>query len=67
MVNIGLLNWSRHQVKLDTGAAVSVVSDREAWLQSENLLTTKQTLRGPVVHFYLPVMGGDQGTITPSK
>ena len=42
--------------KLDTGAAVSMVSDRETWLQSENLLTTKQTLRGQGGTL-LPVMG----------
>ena len=33
-----------------------MVSDRETWLQSENLLTTKQTLRGPGGTL-LPVMG----------
>ena len=57
-------NWSAEievnghdtKFKLDTGAGVSVVSDRETWLQSENLLTTKQTLRGPGGTL-LPVMG----------
>ena len=33
-----------------------MVSDGETWLQSENLLTTKQTLRGPGGTL-LPVMG----------
>ena len=42
--------------KLDTGAGVSVVSDRGTWLQSEILLTTKQALRGPDGTL-LPVMG----------
>ena len=42
--------------KLDKGAGVSVVSDRETWLQSGNLLTTRQTLRGPGGTL-LPVMG----------
>ena len=40
------VNGLATKFKLDTGAAVSVVSDRENWLQSENLLTTKLTLRG---------------------
>ena len=34
----------------------TVVSDQKTWLQSENLLTTKQTLRGPGGTL-LPVMG----------
>ena len=41
------VNGHDSKCKLDTDAGVSVVSDRETWLQSENLLTTKQTLRGP--------------------
>ena len=50
------VNGHDTKFKLDTGAGVSVVSDRETWLQSENLLTTKQTLRGPGGTL-LPVMG----------
>ena len=41
------VNGHATKFKLDTGAGVSVVSDRETWLQSEPLLMTKQTLRGP--------------------
>ena len=50
------VNGHATKFKLDTGAGVSVVSDRETWLQSENLLTTKQTLRGPGGTL-LPIMG----------
>ena len=48
------VNGHDTKFKLDTGARVSVVSDRENWLQSENLLTTKQT--GPC-GILLPVTG----------
>ena len=50
------VNGHETKFKLDTDAGVSVVSDRENWFQSENLLTTKQTLRGPGGTL-LPVMG----------
>ena len=50
------VNGHDTKFKLDTCAGVSVVSDRETWLQSENLLTTKQTLPGPGGTL-LPVMG----------
>ena len=33
--------------KLNTGAAVSIVSDRESWLKDKQLLNTRQILRGP--------------------
>ena len=40
MVMAPSLNWTRMP-------GVFVVNDRETWLQTENLLMTKQTLRGP--------------------
>ena len=45
-----------HDTKFKLYAGASVVSDRETWLQSENLLTIKQTLRGPGGSL-LPVTG----------
>ena len=33
--------------KLDTGAAVSIVSDKELWLKDQQLSNTDQILRGP--------------------
>ena len=33
--------------KLDTGAAVSVVSDKEPWLKDHQLTKSQQILRGP--------------------
>ena len=33
--------------KLDTGAAVSVISDKEPWLANQQLVKTQQVLKGP--------------------
>ena len=59
------VNGHDTKFKLDTGAGVSVVSDRETWLQSENLLTTKHAARSG--WHTSTSNGSDQGTITPSK
>ena len=42
--------------KLDTGAAVSVISDQEPWVHSQQLTKSKQGLRGPG-GTNLPVVG----------
>ena len=49
--------------KLDTGAAVSIVSDKESWLKDHQLTKSQQILRGPGGTI-LPVMGTFRATLT---
>jgi len=49
--------------KLDTGAAVSIVSDMEPWLKNHQLTKSQQILRGPGGTI-LPVIGAFRATLT---
>ena len=49
--------------KLDTGAAVSVVSDREPWLASADLQSSNKIMRGPGVS-HIAVIGVMDATLT---
>ena len=49
--------------KLDTGAAVSIVSDQEPWLKANQLKKPQQILRGPGSTI-LSVVGTFQATLT---
>ena len=49
--------------KLDTGAAVSVVSDKEPWLKDHQLTRSHQNLRGPGGTI-LSVIGTFRATLT---
>ena len=49
--------------KLDTGAAVSIVSDQEPWLKDNQLKKSQQILRGPGGTI-LSVVGTFQATLT---
>ena len=49
--------------KLDTGAAVSVVSDKEPWLKDHQLTKSHQNLRGPGGTI-LSVVGTFRATLT---
>ena len=49
--------------KLDTGAAVSVVSDREPWLASADLQSSNKILRGPGAS-HIAVIGVMDATLT---
>ena len=48
--------------KLDTGAVISIISDREPWLKDQQLSTTNQALRGPGGTL-LPVIGTFNATL----
>ena len=49
--------------KLDTGAAVSIVSDKEPWLKDHQLMKSQQILRGPGGTI-LSVVGTFRATLT---
>ena len=49
--------------KLDTGAAISIVSDKESWLKDHQLTKSQQILRGPRGTI-LPVVGTFRATLT---
>jgi len=49
--------------KLDTGAAVSIVSDKEPWLKDHQLTKSQQILRGPGGTI-LSVVGTFRATLT---
>ena len=51
------------QFKLDTGAAVSIVSDKEPWLKDHQLTKSHQNLRGPGGTI-LSVVGTFRATLT---
>ena len=48
--------------KLDTGAGVTVISDKEQWLSNQSLDESKSVLRGPG-NTHLPVVGTFQATL----
>ena len=56
------VNSNPTSFKLDTGASVTVISDKEHWLQKENLEKPRQFLRGPG-GTKLPVKGTFKATL----
>jgi len=60
-----IVNVDGHEThfKLATGAAVSIVSDKEPWLKNHQLTKSQQILRGPGGTF-LPVVGTFRATLT---
>ena len=56
------VNGTQTKFKLDTGAAVSVVSDNEPWVKNHPLKSPTQTLKGPG-GITLPVLGMFQATL----